>query len=1336
MDLPDEVHQQVHAVAGFAYGAVGADIHVFGDGTPVYLLYARDTHGRADSLRRDSAWLRAQPSRMLDARSEIVEFTGREAELAALRAWRDRPVRSAVRWLHGPGGAGKSRLAARLAAESAEAGWLVVDAVHGTDTYPPAQGSQDLRTDHRTGVLLLVDYADRWPDAHLRWLFHNGLLLGKLPARVLLIARSVRPWPALRAQLTRQRRATDLSDQPLGPLTGRQYGERPRMFEAACRGFAAHYPDPAALAALRPPYEDLARPDFGLTLAVHMAALVAVDARATGREPPSDLTGMTAYLLDREHANWRRPFDEDDPTGQPAGRLPGSDDRHAVDLARTVFTAVLTGPMDRADARPLLDRLLLRTPVDGLLSAHAEHYPSSDPAAARVLEPMLPDRLAEDYLALTLPGSPVSAYPSDLWSVTAVARILQRETGNAPAWTPRSLTFLLAAAERWPHVGPAVLFPLLRRDPALAVRGGDAVLGAIAALDSLDPDILEAIAPLVPRGDVRMGAGAAELAARLTAGRLTRAEDPAGRSRIHAELCSAHLRAERRAEALWHMEEAVRLAREAAERDPAHLEDYGDALLNLGGLFTKEIPVARRIALIEEGITLMRAEAERRTAEARQRGEERQAGVGGETIEEREDREEPGAAAGAVGAGDGANGEEKRRLGTVLGALGTAYGRLAVAHWQAGDLPRAHAAFAQADQSFADLLDHDPLLWWAMSSEQGLVETIRGGVLATEGRSDEAVEPAATVVANARQMAELNPAVHGRDLAFALSTQSAFLWEAGRRTEAVGPLLESLHLYRQLAEVSPAERRALPARIDAVVGRLIELDRHAEAVVLVEELLALQRERLAALGPEDGDEASEAAFTAIHRARYYLRERRGADRLPWGTPAEIDAEAERLVEASDAAGLWDLMRAVPAPDAVRIAHRHGPDHWVPAEDGPGRSAALRLAARGMRPRAAERAARAAAARAVWRLPRGGGPGAPERVSFAPGRPSVMAWETGETGETWETDRAGGQARSGPYATRIDVHDIDGRSLLWSAEHFRTGTEPVACLGPDAVLALRAGIHRDLAELVVYRPGGRTEFLANGPALVDARILATATGFVVLPWGVPIALVAERGRPWREVDLVDLGLGRGCTQHAVDPTGRRILLAGGDRVVVTDAALQPVSAEALWRTPEGHGPVDAAVFLSPEEVVTSASTGGLYLYEQEAGRTLLTARSDAPRMDHLFAVPAWRLLGGRAVDEEPTYPLTFDSVDLAPVTVPRPLARPSGHGPRTVTASPGGRYVVHGDEVHDLGLPLSFAGRPVASLTPADKAALDTFLTDRAAAPAVPAAVRELLALVRDLASAD
>ncbi|MFK0258278.1 hypothetical protein [Streptomyces sp. NPDC090445] len=59
---------------------------------------------------------------MLNARVAVVEFTGRQDELADLHRWcRDRP-RLAARWLHGPGGQGKSRLAARFAAEAVDAG--------------------------------------------------------------------------------------------------------------------------------------------------------------------------------------------------------------------------------------------------------------------------------------------------------------------------------------------------------------------------------------------------------------------------------------------------------------------------------------------------------------------------------------------------------------------------------------------------------------------------------------------------------------------------------------------------------------------------------------------------------------------------------------------------------------------------------------------------------------------------------------------------------------------------------------------------------------------------------------------------------------------------------------------------------------------------------------------------------------------------------------------------------------------------------------------------------------------------------------------------------------
>jgi len=65
------------------------------------------------------------PSRLLSARYRLVPFAGRDDELADLAGWRDDGASMAVRLVHGPGGQGKTRLAARFAASSAAAGWAV-----------------------------------------------------------------------------------------------------------------------------------------------------------------------------------------------------------------------------------------------------------------------------------------------------------------------------------------------------------------------------------------------------------------------------------------------------------------------------------------------------------------------------------------------------------------------------------------------------------------------------------------------------------------------------------------------------------------------------------------------------------------------------------------------------------------------------------------------------------------------------------------------------------------------------------------------------------------------------------------------------------------------------------------------------------------------------------------------------------------------------------------------------------------------------------------------------------------------------------------------------------
>lgn len=1261
----------MRAHAGFAYGAIGADIHVFGDGTPVYLLYVRDA--RSAALRDAPATLRAQPSRLLDARAETVEFTGRTTELAALRVWRDQPAATAVRWLHGPGGAGKSRLAARFAAECADDGWLVVDAVHGTDGHQPAEGSQDLRTGGRPGVLVLVDYADRWPHDHLCWLLRNTLLDGSPPARVLFTGRSVRPWPALRAQLNRRRRAVDLSDQPLAPLSAGS-GERLGMYEAARRGFAAHYPDPAALSEIPAP-ADLGHTDFGLTLAVHMAALVAVDARAGSRAAPADLAGMTTYLLDREHDNWRH----------PSAGGPGPGGNTDTDLARTVYTAVLTGPQPRARALSLLARLVPRAPHERLLADHAVYYPAPGTGAHadHVLQPLLPDRLAEDYLALSLPGSPVSGHPTDPWTVTATTRVLERDGGAAPAWTPRALAFLTAAAERWPHVGERVLFPLLRRDPALAVRAGGTLLTQLAALDTIDPGVLEAVGSVAGSSDVRVRTGAGNIAGRLAAQRLTETEDPLEQARLTREIAGAHLSAGRREAALERAEEAVRLARRAAGQEPvavAAFEELAEALALLGGEYVEEVGHARAAALLREAIGLY---------------------------------EEAGAGSTASGAA----------------ALGCTHTRLALALWGAGEREAAFTAVTAAEERYEALQRLDPPAWVSKLSRLAELAQVHAMMLHGSGHLARSAELAELAVEYSRASARLSPARHGDRLAGHLAMLARHLWDAGRRDDSVTAALEAVHLYRQVARAVPARRRLLLAALDNAADRLAARERHDEAEALVEEALALRRELLAEAAPGTAPDTA-----AVARARRYLRERQGERRLPWGTAEEIEEAARDLAERDRAAELRELVRSVPVADAVRLALRHRRPllRDAPEDD---QDVLRRLAA--LSPRDAARGAREAADRTRWRLPYQDAPPQQRGLSFAVGAP-LLAWAP-------TTDRV-----------RIDVLDIEGRSVRWTAggRGFH-GDGPVVCLGPEALLAVRTagpGATAARPELVRYQPDGRAEVLTGGPRLVDARAVATARGYaVVLRRGRPTALVGTAAGPPREVDLYRLGV-YDRPAIACDPTGERLVLAGGRALLCTDADLVPLGRESRpWLLPEDLGEVREVVFAGPDTLVIAVSSGGLYLMEATpdlGGLIPMLWTAPAPPLTDLAPVPAWRALASRMATPT-TWRSWHDTIGLGYVSAPRPVVEASG-GDRvltTVAASADGRYALHGGPVpsagallgrrphhqsvlHDLGDPAGWVNRPVASFTPAELAALDTYLaSDRAPCRRV----RELLDLARALA---
>lgn len=555
--MPQFVVQNVTATNGFAYGVVGADLHVHGDGTPLYLL---ERFQQAPGW--DVQWLRELPSRMLDARSEVVPFTGRERDLADLREWRDGGPRLAVRLLNAPGGQGKTRLAARFAAESVADGWLVVVAGHGVGDVRPSPGSQDLRLDGHRGVLLLLDYADRWNLTASVWLLRNSLLhRPDRPARVLMLARTPAGLPGLRAELDKVHIRAGLSDQPLAavPETS-EGGQRWEMFAAARDSFARLYgvADPGAVAAPA----DLDYPEFGLVLTLHLAALVAVDAHVTGHRPPTEPDQLSRYLLDREQRHWEYLYEQ-------RGRGLDYATPPSV-MARTAFTAALTGPLSYADAIRLLERVEHEEPAERIITDHGRCYPVTGRPSATVLTPLYPDRLAEDYLAHTLPGHRDSSQPVQAWAAERLRQVVRDPTSPTEgAYVARAITVLAAAAGRWPHVGPDHLFPLLVDDPRLALLAGNAALMRLASSPTIDMAVLRAIeSVLPPSAYVDLDLGAAAVTKRLTEELLQQPVEDRKRAELHGVLAVRLSNAGRLEEAIDAFQASVAVYRALAGSDP------------------------------------------------------------------------------------------------------------------------------------------------------------------------------------------------------------------------------------------------------------------------------------------------------------------------------------------------------------------------------------------------------------------------------------------------------------------------------------------------------------------------------------------------------------------------------------------------------------------------------------------------------------------------------------------------------------------------------------------------------------------------------------------------
>ncbi|MEU5554130.1 tetratricopeptide repeat protein [Micromonospora sp. NPDC047793] len=821
--------QNITAVAGFAYGVIGADLHVFSDGTPLYLLEQHQSPAVPDRT-----WLRQLPSRMLNARAQVVAFTGRQQEFRNLNEWLTSEPRLAVRWLSAPGGQGKTRLAANLAETAVQQRWKVVTAIHGVGAVRSSPASQDLRLDGHQGVLLIVDYADRWTSSALTFLLRNSLLYQLLPTRVLLLSRTATSWPALRAALADPQLHADTSLQPLTPIADSD-GARQQMFTAARDSFAALYdlPDPAVVGAPT----SLEHPDFGLTLTLHVAALVGVDAHATGGRPPSDPHNLTSYLLDREHLHWERLYEQ---------RIRGLDYQTPPSvMARTAFTAVLTGPISDLDAHMLLDKMEHELPAPRVITDHTRCYPATDPAQPTALEPLHPDRLAEDYLAITLAGT--IEQPPHAWAAVRLQQTLAQAMADQPPANliARSVTFLTAAAARWPSLGPAHLYPLLRERPQIALAAGGAALATLAAIPHVDLAVLEAIEPLLPQDrHVDLDIATAAITTTLTRHRLAATSDPAEHTRLHLNLARRLANAGQREQALSVAEEATAGYRRLIEVDPAaNLPDLAMSLSNLGGFLAALGRREEALAPVREAISIYRGLVEVNSAAHLPDLAMSLSNLSGILTELGRQGEALGPVGEAVALqrqlADINRATHLPGLATAMINLGTSLSGLG--RWEEALDPVEEAVALQCQLAEANPTTHLPDLATALNSLSGLLFKL--------GRRAEALDIVEEAVAIRRRLAEVNPTAYLPDLAASLTTLGTSLSWLGRQEEALEPAEEAATIHRQLAESRPAAHLPdLAASLTTLGTSLSRLGRWEEALSTVEEAVAIRR-RLAEANP-------------------------------------------------------------------------------------------------------------------------------------------------------------------------------------------------------------------------------------------------------------------------------------------------------------------------------------------------------------------------------------------------------------------------------------------------------------------------------------------------------
>ena len=746
----------------------------------------------------------------------IVQFTGRETELRALREWCASEDARSVRTIVGAGGVGKTRLALKVASEWESRGdeWRRVDAGWEAEAVAAARGVTP------GPVLLVVDYAETRTDLEAML---KAVLADSGPIRVLLVARSLGEWweqlieksASAIGQLLTEAEPIPLAEQIIQETSDAE------LVADAIPQFAR------AVKCASPEHAEFELPAHPVpVLVLHTAALVAAlrfrdDPAASLRVVVAE--GVLDELLVHEARYWRRKAAA---AGLPAeGAL----------LKPVVAVAALLGARALAEAADLIARVpdLSDTSQEQRRSWARWLYELYPPDREGQLGSLQPDLLAETHVVRQLVAAPDLAQ--------ACLRNLSRDQAV------HALT-VLARARVHQDAAQQLIAEALQEDLAhLAVPTAQVALQTSGALSTLLADALrEAPAPLgaliriadtLPYPSVTLAQAHLQVVLRVREA-LPPGAKPAVIAEWNRKTGAVLVQLGRAPDAVPVTEEAIAIYRELAQGNPAQYgHDLAMSLVTLGAILSELGRSADALLVTEEAVAIYRELAQGNPARYRHELAESLSNLG-------LNLSEMGRAADALPVIEEAIAiyRELARGNPARYSPGLAVSltNLSFSLLRLGRHVDALKAAQEAVATYRQLVQIEPDRY-----RPGLAQSLSNlGVGFSElGRHTDAVAPRVEAVAVRRALAQVNPARYGSDLAVSLTSLGTTLSELGRHTDAVAPRVEAVAVRRALAQVNPARYRSgLAVSLTSLGTTLSELGRHSEALHAWQEAVGNYRE--------------------------------------------------------------------------------------------------------------------------------------------------------------------------------------------------------------------------------------------------------------------------------------------------------------------------------------------------------------------------------------------------------------------------------------------------------------------------------------------------------------